>query len=75
MSKIKFPIIAGALIRGQIKSHLKDYAWSRGYDIDISEDKGVFDSHLRITLDVPDNAEPSVKKELTSWLNKMNEEV
>lgn len=72
MAQITFNSEAGAFVRGRLKRVLRQYAWDRGYEISIQEDKGLFDSLLRVKLTLPDEDYDYVMRSLKHFFNQFD---
>jgi hypothetical protein len=74
MAKIKFSAQLGALLRGQFRRSLKSYCFSRGYTLDLVEDKGFLESLYNVTISVPDNKANEAWDELSQWMNGLTDD-
>lgn len=73
MGRITIPVVAGAFIRGQLRRELKWYCIARGYQIAIDEDKGLFESLLTVTIDVPDIEANQANRDLMKVFKRFQE--
>lgn len=70
-AQVVFNCNAGALVRGQLRRAVKQYAWEHGYELEVEEDKGLFESLFRFTLDVPDNQGKQAYADIAAWIKEI----
>lgn len=73
MGKLKLGLEAGLLVRGTMIRSLKRYCFMHDLEIQIDEDKGLLDSAYRITITGDDNVVRQAKRDLGSWIKKIEE--
>ena len=79
MCKLRFPLEAGALIRGQIRNHLhrmkSDIEWKiSGSSVSIDEVKNLLSSTFYISIDNIDEDEAKViKHSIEYWVESINQ--
>lgn len=70
MAKFTFSISVGALVRGQVRREIKRYCFEHKFDVDVDEDKGLFESLLNVTMYVPDRQVNAVQADFKEWMER-----
>jgi hypothetical protein len=61
----------GMLIRGDVIREIKQFAWRQNYPITVDEDKGIFESTYRVSIDVPKEFDTMIRKSLRKFLESI----
>jgi hypothetical protein len=68
---LTYPFTAGALIRGALKREVQAACWAKGWDVEIKEAKGWFESEIVFRIHVPVNEAAAVKQGLDNWAREI----
>lgn len=59
--------------RGKIRREITGYCWAHHCEIDVSEDRGWFESVMRFVIRVPQREVPEVAKALSAYAEHINQ--
>ncbi len=71
---IRTQIEAGLILRGQIRSAIKSYCFSRGYELSLEEDAGWLSTTFYIKIICENKDVNIIKAELDEFLQQFNED-
>ncbi len=75
MGRLRFPVEAGAAIRGTVKRSIMSGAWSHGLEVEVEEDKGFLESVYRFTVTGPDDRVLAFKARLETWMRNLSDDM
>lgn len=73
MNSLRVTFQAGALIRRQVISQLKQYCFRNGLELSVDEDKGFLESTYFVDIKGPDEALITAKHALESWVRTLDD--
>jgi hypothetical protein len=73
MGEVRFPATIGLGYRKQFKQVLKKFCWEHNYPLEITEDKGFFETVMYVRIEVPNGEAKALKEVLEDWFVYLNE--
>jgi hypothetical protein len=74
MAKLKFTVEVGMLLRGQVKSALKNAAFMHDLTVNIEEDENFLESNLRVVFEGTDEQILALKPAIEKYFADLEKE-